>query len=74
MASARPITAKTIFTEATVAEDGLLHLENPMPTLRPGEKVTLIISSISEASVENSSPLRGTVTRYDDPFGLRCFC
>jgi len=69
MEIALPVTAKTVFAEATVAEDGSLHFENPIPVLKPGEKVLLTISPIAEATGENSKPLLGTVTRYDDPFG-----
>jgi hypothetical protein len=69
MELALPIIARTVVAEATVAEDGSLHLVAPMPALRPGAKVMLTISPISEATGENSNPLLGTVMRYDDPFG-----
>lgn len=69
MELALPITAQTFVVEATVAEDGSLHLNNLMPNLRPGEKVMLTISPISETKEENANPLLGTVTRYEDPFG-----
>ena len=60
---------KTVFAEATVGEDGALHLNNPAPTLKPGAKVLLTISPQAEQTQENPTQLRGTVTRYDDPFG-----
>ena len=69
MGSALPVTAKTVFAEAIVAEDGSLHIEGPTPALKPGDKVLLTISPIAEATDENPRPLLGTVTRYDDPFG-----
>lgn len=64
-----PVTTKTIFAEATVAEDGSLHLEGLIPNLKPGNKVLLAISPISEALSKDAKPLAGTVTRYIDPFG-----
>ena len=69
MEIALPVTAKTVFAEATVAEDGSLHLEDPAPALKPGDKVLVTISPIAEATGKNLQPLLGTVTRYDDPFG-----
>ena len=69
METTLPVTAKTVFAEATVAEDGSLHLESPTPALKPGDKVLLTISPIAEATGQNPTLLLGTVTRYDDPFG-----
>ncbi|HZT44436.1 MAG TPA: hypothetical protein VFA07_19890 [Chthonomonadaceae bacterium] len=70
MESALPVTAKTILAEATVAEDGSLHLTDPTAlAFKPGEKVLLAISPIANGKRENKEPLLGTVTRYDDPFG-----
>jgi hypothetical protein len=69
MEIALPITNKTVFAEATVGEDGALHLNNPTPALKPGARVLLTISPQAEATEENSKPLLGTVTRYEDPFG-----
>lgn len=67
---ALPIGMKTVFAEATVGEEGTLHLKDASQFfLKPGEKVTLTISPIAEASGENAKLLLGTVTRYDDPFG-----
>lgn len=57
--------AKTILAEATVAEDGSLHLTDPTLTFKPGEKVLLAISPIADGK----ESLRGSVIRYDDPFG-----
>jgi len=31
--------------------------------------VALVISPITSFNGQNTKPLRGTVTRYDDPFG-----
>ena len=64
-----PVNNKTVFAEATVGEDGALHLVSPAPTLKPAAKVLLTISPQEEATAENSTPLLGTVIRYDDPFG-----
>jgi hypothetical protein len=69
MEIALPVTSRTVFAEATVGEDGALHLHNPAPTLKPGAKVLLTISPQVDTTGENSRPLLGTVTRYDDPFG-----
>lgn len=67
---ALPIGIKTVFAEATVGEDGTLHLKDTSQlSLKPGEKVALMISPIAEANGENPKPLQGTVLRYDDPFG-----
>jgi hypothetical protein len=64
-----PFNKKTVFAEATVGEDGSLHLRSPAPTLKPGLKVVLAISAQAEAKAEDPTPLVGTVIRYDDPFG-----
>ena len=69
MEIALPITSKTVFAEATVGEDGALHLHNPAPTLKPGAKVLLTISPKAETAEENTPSLLGTVLRYEDPFG-----
>lgn len=69
MEIALPVTRKTVFAEATVGEDGSLHLQIPAPTLKPGAKVLLTISPQAEAAEENAQPLLGTVQRYEDPFG-----
>lgn len=70
MEIALPVNNKTVFAEATVGEDGALHLHSPAPPLKPGAKVLLTISPQAEATVaKNPTPLRGTVIRYDDPFG-----
>lgn len=69
MEIALPVHTKTVFAEATVGEDGALHLRNPDPSLKPGVRVLLTISPQTEAAEENTTPLRGTVTRYDDPYG-----
>lgn len=69
MEIALPVLRKTVFAEATVGEDGALHLHSPTPTLKPGAKVLLTISLQSEAAEENAQPLLGTVLRYEDPFG-----
>jgi len=69
MEIARPVTSRTVFAEATVGEDGTLHLHNPAPALKPDAKVLLTISPQAEATEENSRPLLGTVTHFDDPFG-----
>lgn len=69
MENALPVGGKTIFTEATVGEDGSLHLSDTTGfAFKPGEKVALTISPIAEGGGENFS-LLGTVTRYEDPFG-----
>ena len=67
--TALPDQANAICAKATVAEDGSLRLENPAPTLKPGEKVMLTISPIVEPTQNNPRPLLGTVIHYDDPFG-----
>lgn len=69
MEIASPLTSRTVFAEATVREDGSLHLNSPAPTLKPGARVLLTISPQAEAGEENSRPLVGTVIRYEDPFG-----
>jgi len=69
MERALPVTAQTILTEATVAEDGSLHLTDPTLALTPGEKVLLAISPMAKGKGESKEPLRGTVICYDDPFG-----
>src|SRR5438034_205421 len=69
MANVLPDPAKTVFVEATVAQDGSLHLEGPAPALKPGDRVRLTISPLPTAPDEDSQPLLDTVTRYDDPFG-----
>ena len=69
MEIALPVNNKTVFAEATVGEDGALRLRSPAPFLKPGAKVLLTISLQAEAIAENLTPLRGTVLRYDDPFG-----
>ena len=69
MQIALPVANRTVFAEATVGEDGALHLDHPAPTLKPGARVLLTISPQTEAVEENLRPLLGTVIRYDDPFG-----
>jgi hypothetical protein len=59
----------TIFTKATVGEDGALHLDGPAPAFTPGSRVLLTIAPIAEVTGEDSKPLVGTVTLFDDPFG-----
>ena len=59
----------TIFAEATVAEDGSLHLNSPASGFKPGERVRLIISPILNDQADVQTQLRGSVVRYDDPFG-----
>ena len=66
----RPVGINTMFAEATVGEDGALHLKDTSCLfLKPGQKVALTISSIEETQDVNATPLRGTVTYYEDPFG-----
>ena len=70
MDNALRIATDTFFAEALVGENGSLVLLNqPIPPLTPGEKVRLTIYSETEGSPERLNSLRGTVTRYDDPFG-----
>jgi len=65
--------------EKTIERDGVLTLEN-LP-LRAGDRVEVVVSSpprvggglFSDADVERSrqvrEQMRGTILRYDDPFG-----
>jgi hypothetical protein len=69
MEIALSFTSKTVFAEATVGEDGALHLHNPTPTLKPGAKVLLTISPQAETAYEKALSLLGTVLHYEDPFG-----
>lgn len=70
MAISVPVSANTLFAEATVAADGTLHLEGAAPTLKPGDRVMLTISPALDApSGSGGTPLRGSVLRYDEPFG-----
>ncbi len=65
-----PIDKKTVFAEATVGEDSVLYLNKRIrSTLKPGDKVALTISPISQTVEKNSNSLIGTVTHYEDPFG-----
>ena len=59
----------TILAVATVGEHGVLHLKYPTPSLKPGARVLLTISQQADKNPEDLMPLRGTVLRYDDPFG-----
>ncbi len=60
---------KTVYAEATIGEDGALHLRYPDPSLKPGSRVLLTISPHTEPIQENATPLRGSVPRYNDPYG-----
>ena len=64
-------TANTVIVEATMGEDGALHVDEGMGLLlSPGARVMLTISPIVEPPQRNgAASLVGTVTSYDDPFG-----
>jgi len=61
----------SIHLEATIAEDGTLILEKlPLPA---GQRVTVTIMPLqADVEFDPRYPLRGTVLRYDDPFGPAC--
>ncbi len=63
-------SSQPYWTEATVAPDGSLVLDSPsrLP-LKPGEKVAILLSPLPKESQESAYTLRGTVLRYEDPFG-----
>lgn len=69
MEIAPSVHTKTVYVEATIGEDGALHLRNPDPSLKPDATVLLTISPQTEASQVNATPLLGSVIRYDDPYG-----
>ncbi len=70
MNSGVSVGTMTVFAEATVGENEALYLENASQfALKAGEKVALTISPVTRVSEENRTPLIGTVTHYEDPFG-----
>ena len=59
----------TQFIEATVGEDGALHLLHGSPvSLKSGDKVMLSISPITVLDTVSAASLKGSVLRYDSPF------
>ena len=69
LGSAQGVLESPIFAEATVGEDGSLHLNPPAASLKVGERVLLTISPMRETRTDVQTLLRGSVLRYDDPFG-----
>ena len=59
----------TTFAIATVGDDGSLHLNPPSTSLKPGETVLVTICPVSKNENGVEALLRGSVIRYDDPFG-----
>ena len=55
---------------ATLELDGTLTLDH-LP-FQAGQRVEVIVAAISAAVPEDDFPLRGSVLRYDDPFGPAC--
>ena len=69
MESAHPATFATVYAEATVGEDGALRLNRGSGPLRPGDKVMVAITPMVVERTSTAASLRGSVLRYDDPFG-----
>ena len=59
----------TVFIEATVEQDGGIHV-NPATSdfWAPGTKVLVSISPVVSAEASGAQSLAGTVTCYEDPF------
>jgi hypothetical protein len=65
-----PNVPQTLFAQATVGDNGSLHLKDPdRLALKPGDEVALTISPVAPKTEAAAQSLLGTVTRYEDPFG-----